>query len=98
MAEEQNEELKDGLTDHINLLKKRNQQMGEIVNIEKDLKLKEKEQLGTGAELKKKMESGIDGVLGSAEASITGMFGPGIGGLIATLTVGFMKRAWERRK
>ena len=95
---DQNTELKMSVAEHIALLKKRNKQMSEIVNVEADLKVKEKEQLGVGENLKNKMESGIDGMLGSAEASVASIFGPGLGGLISTLTIGFISRANERRK
>ena len=79
MAEEQNEELKEGLTEHINLLKRRNKQMGEIVDIEKDLKLKTKGQLNLRESIGKKIESAGDGLVAGAEGFVSNMFGPGLG-------------------
>ena len=93
-VEERNAEL----TKQLSLLKERNKQLGNIVDVEKDIVIKSKEIQPAADGVKQQYESVRESVFSGIESFTTGMFGGPIGGLINTLTIGSLKRRKENAK
>ena len=93
-VEERNAEL----TKQLSLLKERNKQLGNIVDVEKDIVIKSKEIQTAADGVKQQYESVRESVFSGIESFTTGMFGGPIGGLINTLTIGSLKRRKENAK
>ncbi len=77
-VEERNAEL----TKQLSLLKERNKQLGNIVDVEKDIVIKSKEIQTAADGVKQQYESVRESVFSGIESFTTGMFGGPIGGLI----------------
>ena len=89
-------EQKHATEKHIDLIKERNKILESIVPVEKDLLIKEKATLTGIAGALKGVSDSVNAVssslISSAESFVTSIFGPGLGGLINTLTIGFFTR------
>ena len=87
---------------HIELMKSRNKILESIVPVDKDLLLKEKETLTGIAGAMKGVTDSVNAVesslVSSAEGFVNDIFGPGLGGLINTLTIGFFTRWRDKKK
>ncbi len=77
---------------NIELVKSRNKILESIVPVDKELLLKEKETLTGIAGALKGVTDSVNAVentlVSSAEGFVNDIFGPGLGGLINTLTIG----------
>ena len=91
-VEQTNEEL----TKQLSLLKERNKQLGNIVDVEKDIVIKSREIQTAAGAVKQQYENVRESVFSGIESFTTGMFGGPIGGLINTLTIGTLKRRKEK--
>ena len=87
---------------HIELMKSRNKILESIVPVDKDLLLKEKETLTGIAGAMKGVTDSVNAVesslVSSAEGFVNDIFGPGLGGLINTLSIGFFTRWRDKKK
>ncbi|MDP7365910.1 MAG: hypothetical protein QGH83_01415, partial [Candidatus Pacebacteria bacterium] len=87
---------------NIELVKSRNKILESIVPVDKELLLKEKETLTGIAGALKGVTDSVNAVentlVSSAEGFVNDIFGPGLGGLINTLTIGFFTRWRDKSK
>ena len=85
---------------HIDLIKQRNKILENIVPVDKDLLIKEKETLtgiaGAMKGIKDNVDAAGNAIVTSAEGFVTEIFGPTLGGIINTLTIGFFTR-WRAK-
>ena len=94
MVEQTNEEL----TKQLSLLKSRNKQLSNIVDVEKDIVIKSREIQTTSGAIKKQFEGVKEGLASGIESFTTSIFGGPLGGLINTLTVGKYRREKENAR
>ena len=93
-VEQTNEEL----TKQLSLLRQRNKQLGNIVDVEKDIVIKSREIKTAAGAVKEQFESVKESVFSGLESFTTGIFGGPIGGLINILTIVQLKRKKENAK
>ena len=86
------------LTKEVALLKSRNKTLGNIVDVDKDILIKSKEQATAMGELGDNVKSIGNNILSGAENLTTSIFGGALGGVLNSLTVGMIKRKNENAK
>ena len=86
------------LTKEVALLKSRNKTLGNIVNVDKDILIKSKEQATAMGELGDNVKSIGNNLLSGAENMTTSIFGGALGGVLNSLTIGMVKRRNENAK
>ena len=95
-------EQKEATEKNIELIKSRNKILESIVPVDKDLLIKEKETLTGIAGAMRGVSDSVNAVgnslVSSAESFVTDIFGPGLGGLVNTLTIGFFTRWRDKKK
>ena len=95
-------EQKQATEKHIDLIKQRNKILESIVPVDKDLLIKEKETLtgiaGAMKGIKDNVDAAGNAIVTSAEGFVTEIFGPTLGGIVSTLTIGFFSRWRDKKK
>ena len=86
------------LTKEVALLKSRNKTLGNIVDVDKDILIKSKEQATAMGELGDNVKSIGNNILSGAENLTTSIFGGSLGGVLNSLTIGMVKRKNENAK
>jgi len=86
------------LTKEVALLKSRNKTLGNIVDVDKDILIKSKEQATAMGELGDNVKSIGNNLLSGAENLTTSIFGGALGGVLNSLTIGMVKRKNENSK
>ena len=82
----------------IDLSNARSRTIEGLIGVSKDLKITEKDQLTAKKALTDQVKGAGMSVVQGAEGFVTGMFGGPIGGIINTLSVGFLTRWLTNRK
>ena len=86
------------LTKEVALLKSRNKALSNIVDVDKDVLIKSKEQATALGELGDNVKSIGNNLLSGAENLTTSIFGGALGGVLNSLTIGMIKRKNENAK
>ena len=86
------------LTKEVALLKSRNKTLGNIVNVDKDILIKSKDQATAMGELGDNVKSIGNNLLSGAESFTSSIFGGSLGGILNSLTVGMVKRRNDNAK
>ena len=86
------------LTKEVALLKSRNKALSNIVDVDKDVLIKSKEQATALGELGDNVKSIGNNLLSGAENLTTSIFGGALGGVLNSLTIGMIKRKNENSK
>ena len=86
------------LTKEVALLKSRNKALSNIVDVDKDVLIKSKEQATALGELGDNVKSIGNNLLSGAENLTTSIFGGSLGGVLNSLTIGMVKRKNENAK
>ena len=86
------------LTKELALLKSRNKTLGNLVNVEKDVLIKSKDQATAMGELGDNVKSIGNNLLSGAESFTSSIFGGSLGGILNSLTVGMVKRRNDNAK
>ena len=86
------------LTKEVALLKSRNKTLGNIVNVDKDILIKSKEQATAMGELGENVRGIGNNLLSGAESFTTSIFGGALGGVLNSLTLGSIKRRNDNAK
>ena len=86
------------LTKEVALLKSRNKALSNIVDVDKDILIKSKEQATALGELGDNVKSIGNNILSGAENLTTSIFGGSLGGVLNSLTIGMVKRKNENAK
>ena len=86
------------LAKELALLKSRNKTLGNLVNVEKDVLIKSKEQATAMSDLGDNVKSIGNNLLSGAENITSSIFGGSLGGVLNSLTIGMVKRRNENAK
>ena len=86
------------LAKEVSLLKSRNKTLGNIVDVDKDILIKSKEQASAMSDLSDNVKSIGNNLLSGAESMTSSIFGGALGGVLNSLTVGMVKRRLDNAK
>ena len=86
------------LAKEVSLLKSRNKTLGNIVDVDKDILIKSKEQASAMSDLGDNVKSIGNNLLSGAESMTSSIFGGALGGVLNSLTVGMVKRRLDNAK